>query len=745
MRAELDRARRSLASGDLTAAVRDARAFLGRAPDDAARAEAQVILAACAQHAKDVATALQHAREALRLNHLDVGAHYLHAELQEANGDARGAIASLRHAVALEPKFARGWFYLGILEGEAGDAAAAAKAFEATVRLDPRHARGWNNLGNALRRLGRLVDAGQAFAQAVAHKPDYWLAVANHAQALRDVGEVEQAEVVLREALGRYRDPKPFRPMIVLLAGLTRERGLLDESAQLYWKAIQLAPKESAAEWFHLGWVLGERGDVERAREAYARAYALDRRELHAWFGQHLALPMIYRDEAMLEQARDGFARGLDVLERGIEQAVSGLTDRQVLDGSRWANFFLAYQGRDDLDLQRRYARVVARAVEARGPQWRVPLPPEPVLGRRIRVGFASAFLHVGTVGRYFRSWITDLPRDRFEVFVYHLWPGMDEVAEAIHARADTFRTFGGSESRPSIVAPAIRGDTLDLLVYPELGMDLTSFVLASLRLAPRQWSAWGHPVTTGHDTIDAFVTCEAMEPPDASTHYTERLLLLPGIGTRYVRPEVPLDGERRDFALPGDAVLLLCPQSLWKIHPATDSLFAEVLEAHPQARLVLFSGRHPAITDQFMRRLEKELAARGLAIRERVIVLPQLPHPDFMRVNRLCDAMLDTLHWSGGNTSLDALACGLPIVTLPGAHMRGRQSAAMLGLVGAGELVAEDRASYLAITSRIVRDAGWRDALRERIRTAQDRLFGCSDALTRWVELIEQEVRESR
>ena len=82
-------------------------------------------------------------------------------------------------------------------------------------------------------------------------------------------------------------------------------------------------------------------------------------------------------------------------------------------------------------------------------------------------------------------------------------------------------------------------------------------------------------------------------------------------------------------------------------------------------------------------------------------------------------DAMIDTLHWSGGNTSLDGLACGLPIVTLPGAYMRGRQSAGMLGLLGLPELVAHDRADYLAIAARLVRDAGWRRELTARIPAA--------------------------
>jgi predicted O-linked N-acetylglucosamine transferase (SPINDLY family) len=85
---------------------------------------------------------------------------------------------------------------------------------------------------------------------------------------------------------------------------------------------------------------------------------------------------------------------------------------------------------------------------------------------------------------------------------------------------------------------------------------------------------------------------------------------------------------------------------------------------------------------------------------------------------------MLDTLHWSGGNTSLDALACGLPIVTLPGALMRGRQTAGMLDVIGVPDLIAADRADYLRIACRLADDAAWRSELRERIALAQGRLF---------------------
>jgi CRISPR-associated protein Csy1 len=268
------------------------------------------------------------------------------------------------------------------------------------------------------------------------------------------------------------------------------------------------------------------------------------------------------------------------------------------------------------------------------------------------------------------------------------------------------------------------------VLVYPELGMDACSFGLAVLRLAMRQYADWEHPVTTGHATIDAFISCQAMEPALARTHYSESLVCLPGIGTRYEQLSIPAGASREGFGLPRDRVLLLCPQSLWKIHPDNDALFGELLAANPDALLLLFNGRHPAITEQFMRRIERAFTQYGIAARERVRVLPPVAHDDYLRINLVCDAMLDTLHWSGGNTSLDALACGLPIVTLPGTFMRGRQSAGMLGLLGVPELIARDRSDYLSIATQLVGDAAWRRKRAASIRAAQHHLFEATDAI---------------
>lgn len=732
----LARARARLASGDIAGARAECAPVLasGNAGD---AASADLVLSACAQRAGDAALAKRHVDAALARDPGNALAHYAWAEIAERGGDAATAIESLEHVVRLSPAFVAAHQLLGILYGERGDAQRAADAFARVVALDPRNARGYNNLGNAQRMLGRLDEARTAFERAVALQPDYALAIANVAVMWRDAGEVERAEVLLKAALTRTTGKPPLRAIVVALAGLLRERGALDEALPLYEQAIAMAPAASAGEWFNLGRVYAERDEPERARDAYRRSFGLDRKDLRGAIGSRLSLPMIYADAADVTRARDRYAEGLADLHASADERVAGLTPGEVLDGLRWTNFFLAYQGRDDRELQASYGGFVARAIELGAPAWRSPLAKRNTDGTRLRVGFASAFFHVGTAGRYFRSWLTDLARERFEVFVYHLYPGLDDIASEIKARADRFVEFGGSRARPSVIAHVIRDDALDVLVYPELGMDHTSFVLAALRLAPRQLAGWGHPVTSGHTTIDGFISCADMEPPGADTHYVEPLLRLPGIGTCYRRPALPERVPRARFSLPDDRVLLLCPQSLFKVHPDNDALFARVLAGNARATLVMFDGRHPRVTDRFVRRIGGVFDAHGLSARERLIVLPPLPHDDYLRLNLVCDAMVDTLHWSGGNTSLDALACALPVVTLPGDYMRGRQSAAMLATIGAPELIARDGDDYVRIASRLVGDRQWRDALAATIRDGLSQLFDTPAPVEAFAELL--------
>ena len=106
------------------------------------------------------------------------------------------------------------------------------------------------------------------------------------------------------------------------------------------------------------------------------------------------------------------------------------------------------------------------------------------------------------------------------------------------------------------------------------------------------------------------------------------------------------------------------------------------------------------------------------------MIVRPQCRHDAYLQINQACDAMLDTRRWSGGNTSLDAIACGVPVVTLPGRFMRARQSAAMLTLAGVPELVAADENDYVRIAARLANDRDWGGEMAGRLVAGRSRVF---------------------
>jgi CRISPR-associated protein Csy1 len=723
-RADVEAARRLLAAGDIAGARRAAEALLAGSAVAGEVAAAHLILAACCRHGRNGAAAVAHARAAVAATPTDAAAHYALAEQLDDEGNRAEAIECLQRSIALLPGLAPAHRYLGVLLAESGAHEAAMRSFERAIDLDPRHPRAWCNLGNARRALGRLADAEGAYREALALQPDYPLASYNLALVQRDLGRAGDAETTLRGILARQPATRPFSPALSALADLLRQRGALDESAELYGRAIGVAPADGIDAHLGLAQVLAERGDAEQARAVYAEAERRRPASLGAALGARLTLPMVYRDPGELAAERERYARGLAELERGLDRYTAHADSARVLDELRWTNFFLAYQGQDDRDLQSRYAAFAAAAVDRVEPSWRAPIAATSAAGRRIRVGFASAFLHFGTVGQYFHRWITELDPHRFEVFFFQLRAADDPVIAAIRARADHHLLFAGAEARPSRVAPAIRAAALDVLIYPELGMDTTSFALAALRLAPRQYAAWGHPVTTGHATVDGFFTCDVMEPPGGDAHYAEPLVRMPGIGTCYPRVTLPPPVPREALGLPSGVPLLLCPQSMFKIHPDNDDLVARVLAQSPTAMLVLFGERHPAITDRFMRRLAAAFERQGVSVRERTRVLPRVGHDDFLRVNLACDLMLDTLHWSGGNTSLDAIACGLPIVTLPGRFMRGRQSAGMLRLVDLPELIAAGEDDYVRIAVGLARDPERRESVRRTLRERADRIF---------------------
>jgi predicted O-linked N-acetylglucosamine transferase (SPINDLY family) len=91
------------------------------------------------------------------------------------------------------------------------------------------------------------------------------------------------------------------------------------------------------------------------------------------------------------------------------------------------------------------------------------------------------------------------------------------------------------------------------------------------------------------------------------------------------------------------------------------------------------------------------------------------------------------------------AFAEGVPVVTMPTPHLRGRFTHAMYRAMGIGDCVATTPDHYVEIALLLANDAEWREEVRRRILERNSALFendqGVSD-LAQFLEAVAPRMR---
>jgi protein O-GlcNAc transferase len=466
-------------------------------------------------------------------------------------------------------------------------------------------------------------------------------------------------------------------------------------------------------------------GFAERARHYSQLAHELNPTADLA-LSQKLIVPSIMQSKQAISESRLQYERGLDEL----------LAAPPRLDAPTGAlgvsQFFLSYHGENNRDLQAKTARLYLKAIPSlryTAPHCAVARPitaarpataERPAKGK-IRIGFISRFFASHSIYSTSIGLIEKLSRERFEVIVLRITPSRDDASTArIRAAADRAVDLDPDiyRARDQIASLA-----LDILFFQDIGMEPTSYFLAFARLAPVQCVSFGHPDTTGIPTMDYFISNDLFEPPDAQAHYTERLVQLHDLPTLayYYEPKMPASAAAPEsFGLPAQATLYLCPQTLYKVHPDLDEILRGILARDPRGLIVFIAGQFQEFTDRLRERFGRELPE----LAHRIVCLPFLPFERFMQLMHLAHVILDTPHFNGMNSSLQAFAAGTPVVTLPGRFQRGRHTQAMYRKMGILDGIAADARHYVEIALRLGADRAYAGALRERILSRNHVLF---------------------
>jgi protein O-GlcNAc transferase len=689
-----------------------------------------------------VSDALQHHPDAAAL-------HLMAGNVYQDVGNLVQAISSFRRAVELDRGNAQSHNNLGLALLDGGDADGAKNAFEAAVELSPNYARGLNNLAGIHFDRREFERSMELYGRGVAADHSNTGAHLGLARSQLELGRFAVAQRTV-EALLSSQSNTP--DAWLLLGFIHRDQKHSDHAIWCFQQGLTRSPNHVQL-LLALAKEASTAGNLALADSVRVRLGAAGVSDLKSDIDAALTLPQVFESVQAIHKARHRYAVALAQLKS--DQALASQPVESVVRALTRNNFYLAYHGENDLPLQMQFADWQASVLKQHLPEFYQSIAKAPRRSR-VRVGFVSGFMHTSTAGLYFEHWIRQLPLDEFEVFVWEVDGSRHNPDDELRRRVQSYVDSRTNEPKHYIQLPSdlvalatsVKGANLDVLIYPELGMRADVYTLGSMRLAPLQCMAWGHPVTSGHENIDVAFSSELMEPvfETARAHYRERLVLLPGIGTQYQHGGLPATPKpRAAYQLPeGEAVLALYPQSLFKIRPENDQLVVELLRRHPKLVLVMFQGQTQALTSAFVTRMSKAFAQAGLAPAGRIKMLPAMSHDDYLSVCLNCDFMLDTLFWSGGNTSLDAIACGLPIVTLAGEFMRSRQSAAMLRLMELEELVAASEASYLDIASKIIDDPVWRDELRGRMVANRQNVFDDPSPILALIEWLRANARQS-
>ena len=517
-------------------------------------------------------------------------------------------------------------------------------------------------------------------------------------------GRIDQAGELLNDTaiktVWEMLEEEPSRTALVFtLAAVLAKVGREKEAEQCYKRLLDHSP--DAAAYNKLGCLCQYTGRLSEAVEYLRKAVEAEPNS-----------PELWANLARVLMETGNMREGMQLLRNAIEK---------MPDNSQaHSNFLLRLHQMPELDRQmlfdehKRWGRVHAPPSLAK-----VLAPNDADPDRRLRIGYISPDFRRHSVAYFLEPLLEGHDRREVEVYGYGNVEFRDEITERLAAKFDRYRDVRNLDD--DAAAELIEQDQIDVLVDLAGHVGDNRLLVLARKPAPIQVTYLGYPDTTGLDAIDYRFTEVLADPPDsgAQRFYTEELAFLPD-GFLCYRPP--------DFAppiapLPADEAGHITFGSFnnnCKINPVVTELWAEVLRANDNSRLLLKvkGGQERLIRDHYLDRFEKA----GLSP-NRVDIYGWKSPAEHLQMYERLDIALDTYPYNGATTTCEALWMGVPVVSLIGRCHASRVGLSILSRVGLEFFAASTPQEYVAkataLASNLPALAQIRSSMRARIATS--------------------------
>jgi predicted O-linked N-acetylglucosamine transferase (SPINDLY family) len=339
----------------------------------------------------------------------------------------------------------------------------------------------------------------------------------------------------------------------------------------------------------------------------------------------------------------------------------------------------------------------------------------------KLRVGYMSADLRQHSVSAFIGAVFKHHDPAQFEIFAYTTSATYDSVSATIKGQVFAWRDV--AHKTIAETAQIIYEDQLDVLVELSGHTQGNRLEVCALKPAPIQATYLGYPSTTGLKTIDYRLTDAWADPVGLTDSYhCEKLIRIPDCGWCYE----PVMQEAQTFA---DAppverngfITFGSFNNIAKFNAPLCDLWVEILQRVPESRLRLKAKSF--FDPEILLEWETRFTRAGIA-KERLLFMPHKPQiKDHLAVYNEVDIALDSYPYHGTTTTCEALAAGVPVVSLAGSSHVARVGVSLLNAVGLSDLVAEQREDYIAIAVKLAADRErlqqLRTSLGERMKTS--------------------------
>jgi len=571
---------------------------------------------------------------------------------------------------------------------EAGDSLRASEVFRVALCAAPELVSAHLGLGVALQKQRQPDAAVEAFTQVLALEPDHWGAHFNLGQLARIRGDLETAERHYRAALAMRPRHVPSLANLGLM--LLRLERTVDAIALLE-RALAIDPALPDVRR-RLGLALCSAGQLSRSLPYLEQAVAESGDDGYLVNGYALVLLAAGQPDAAIAALRGALLRTPDSPELHsnllmlLHFSASYSADAIFAEHVRWAQQHVAH-----LPLE-------APTTDTSDPE------------RALRVGLVTPHVVTGPVPNVLLPLLEHRDPQRLNFIFYANSSRADAITARLRAAVDEWRPIETLDD--DLFAAQVRADRIDIMIDLAGHSGGNRLLAFARRLAPRQLSWLDYFDTTGVPAIDYILTDDISSPEGTQRHFTERPFALP---TRlcFLPPQEAPDVSPAPVLRNG--YLTFGSFNRWaKTAEPVRALWARLLTAIPDARLLIKAREFE--DDDIRTAALARFASHGIAA-HRLELRPPSAYAEMLRQYADVDLALDTFPHNGGATTLDSLWMGVPVVTLLGKTMIGRQTAAMLHACGHSDLVAQAEDAFIAIGQRWHADIAGLSALRARLR----------------------------